>query len=176
MSPLALVGASCIVLLVQDVAGLALLGSAASKLNDPQRFAGIVRAYRLLPGPLAGLVAVALPLAELVIGAALLLRMETKPVALAAAALLMIFAVAIGINVLRGRTGISCGCFLSERASRLSWPLVGRNLAAAAALSASTTIGAVAIAPLLRVEIVFCAVILLTLAFAVSVLRQRNFS
>jgi hypothetical protein len=45
----------------------------------------------------------------------------------AASALLALFAVAMGINLLRGRTHIDCGCFDSTLKQPLRWSLVLRN-------------------------------------------------
>ena len=45
----------------------------------------------------------------------------------AAALLLSVFAVAMGINLLRGRRHIDCGCFQGTLKQPLSWTLVSRN-------------------------------------------------
>src|SRR6202035_1483448 len=45
----------------------------------------------------------------------------------AAAVLLGAFAVAMGINLLRGRRQIDCGCFQGALKQPLRWTLVGRN-------------------------------------------------
>ena len=51
-----------------------------------------------------------------------------------AAALLLLFAVAMAINIRRGRRHIDCGCFQSTLKQTLSWTLVARNLGLAAML------------------------------------------
>jgi len=68
-----------------------------------------------------------LPPAELAVGL-LLLSARSRPWGEAAAiTLLGLFALAMAINVRRGRTHIDCGCGQSVLKQTLSWMLVGRN-------------------------------------------------
>jgi len=85
-----------------------------AKLRDPSGFATEITNYHLLPS-LAPWLAVSLPTAELAIGAALLVgtRPWLRAGALAAAALLAVFTVAVAQVVARG-IDVSCGCFGSE--------------------------------------------------------------
>ena len=56
--------------------------------------------------------------------------------------LLLGYAAAIGVNLLRGRVRIDCGCGGAAGRERLSWWLVGRNVVcAAAAFAASSPAG-----------------------------------
>ena len=48
-----------------------------------------------------------------------------------AAALLLLFAAGMGINLARGRRHIDCGCFQSALKQTLNWKLVIRNIALA---------------------------------------------
>lgn len=109
---------------------LALLFAAAalSKLSALEEFYGVVRNFRLMPDGLAKPVAFVLPVAELAVAAGLLITPLVLPAALAAAALLAVFGLAIAINVLRGRTWIDCGCFRNGMKQQISWSLVGRNV------------------------------------------------
>lgn len=113
--------------------GLILVGAGLAKLRHRQLLPGVIANYRLLPSALAAPVATALPLAEIIVGGAMLLGARPLPVLLGAG-LLCLFALAMAINLLRGRAHISCGCGRPELSQRLSWPLVGRNLALAGAL------------------------------------------
>src|SRR5918992_5462755 len=92
----------------------AVFGAAAvTKLRALEAFVGVVHNYRMLPESLVRLVAYLLPPFEAVIAMGLLVE-QTRPYAAAAAAgLLVIFAVAMGINLVRGRRDIDCGCFAS---------------------------------------------------------------
>lgn len=109
---------------------LALLfaGAALSKLKSAEEFVGVVRNFRLLPEALADVVARVLPFAELALALGLMWNVTSPYALLAAAALLLVFAFAIGINLARGRTQIDCGCFRTGARQSLSWALVMRNL------------------------------------------------
>lgn len=80
------------------------------KLRDPIYYAGIIEAYRLplLRGSKG--VAVVIGGVELIIAAALLVPSSRPAAAMVAACLLALYGVAIGINILRGKTDIDCGC------------------------------------------------------------------
>jgi putative oxidoreductase len=83
----------------------------AIKLADPLAFALEIHNYQLFPS-LSPLLAASLPAVELAVGAALLAgpRPWLRAGALASAALMVVFTVAVGSAVARG-VNISCGCF-----------------------------------------------------------------
>ena len=93
---------------------LALLFAAAglSKLWHPAAYRAAIAAYALLPAPAIAPAAVLLAVAEIA-GAALLLW-PTGAVAGACllGTLLLLFSMAIAINLRRGRTDIDCGCWM----------------------------------------------------------------
>lgn len=117
------------------LAGILAAGG-SSKLAEPLAFAGVVANYRLLPTGLVAPFAFALPVVE--VGTALgLLLPATRPAAAGlAAGLLLLFAAAMAINLLRGRGDIDCGCHAGPMRQRIGWPLVVRNLALAAGIGA----------------------------------------
>jgi hypothetical protein len=78
------------------------------KLGGFAEFVGTVRDYRLVPWPSA--VAVVLSVAEAAVVIGLLLPATRQTAAAAGAALFAGYALAIGINLRRGRTTIDCGC------------------------------------------------------------------
>lgn len=108
-------------------------GAAASKLQNTEEFHGVVRNFRILPRAVDGAFAFALPWAELAVAASLLTGLGVAAGSAAAGVLLAVFAAAIAINIARGRTEIDCGCFRHGLRQRLSWALVLRNVALAAA-------------------------------------------
>lgn len=116
---------------VQTTALLALslvFGAAAvSKMAAWGELEGVVRNYRILPRALARPVAWVLPPVELALAFALLLPATRIIAALGMLGLLLAFAAAIAVNILRGRTDIDCGCFHSSLKQNLSWWLVARN-------------------------------------------------
>lgn len=113
--------------------GLVFLQAALAKLLNRDVLPGVIANYRLLPAALVGPAALLLAPAELAISLGLLLGGHWLA-ALAAIALLLVFAAAMGINIARGRRHIDCGCGRSQLRQQLSWLLVGRNLALAALL------------------------------------------
>ncbi len=89
---------------------LILAVAAISKLRSPDEFQGVVDNYRLLPGFLVAPVARLLPWVELVCAVALMVSPVREMAAWTAVGLFVMFAVALAINVGRGRTHIDCGC------------------------------------------------------------------
>ncbi len=108
-------------------------GAAISKLRHAEEFFGVVRNFRLIPERLARPVAWLLPWLELATAAGLVVPAAAPFAAGTASALLLVFGVAIAVNVARGRTAIDCGCFRNGMKQPLSWLLVARNAALAAA-------------------------------------------
>lgn len=102
--------------------GLLFLRAAWGKWRDLPAFGDIVRDYRLLPDGLARPAAVLLAGVEFMLGGMLLSGQLAALAGGVAAALLLLFAGAMAINLSRGRADISCGC-LPAHATRdtLSW-------------------------------------------------------
>jgi Methylamine utilisation protein MauE len=114
---------------------LLFLGAALQKLRAPAQFAAVFRAYRVLPEAAAAL-AWLLPLLELTVGVGLLASAARPGACAAGAALLLAYATAIAINLVRGRRDLACGCGgPDERRTIAAW-MVWRNLALAAVLAA----------------------------------------
>lgn len=116
--------------------GLLFLTAGMAKLRARRVFPGVVANYRLLPDALVGPVAMALPLAEVLIGASLLGGVAAAALP-ASMLLLLVFAAAMAVNIRRGRAHIDCGCRRSELRQPLSRALVVRNIVLAALLAPS---------------------------------------
>ena len=80
------------------------------KIRNPEAFIEIVKAYNLLPEELVVLWGIFLPWIELVTGLFLFLGLWHKSAVLSSSGLFLLFAAAVGINILRG-ADINCGCF-----------------------------------------------------------------
>ncbi|MEU4312162.1 MauE/DoxX family redox-associated membrane protein [Nocardia sp. NPDC024068] len=91
--------------------GTVLVIAGVPKVADRARMERSVRGYRLLPDPLVPVVAAALPWAEIVLGAALVLGVVPRVSGFAAAGLFLAFFLALTVNLLRGRRDLDCGCF-----------------------------------------------------------------
>ena len=94
----------------QIALGLFFVVAALPKIADPPSFAHMVYNYRLLPGPLVNIASLTMPWAELLMGVALICGIWRKTAATLVGALLVVFIVAISVNLLRGNA-IDCGCF-----------------------------------------------------------------
>lgn len=110
---------------VRIAAALIFFTAAVGKMRNWRTFEGVVANYRLLPGPLARVVAWLLPPTEVSLAVALLCGVPGSE--LAAGALLSVFGAAMAINLWRGRTHIDCGCFDATLRQPLRWALVLRN-------------------------------------------------
>lgn len=103
-----------------------LLATAAwHKWSDRHDFARALGAYRLLPPDLLMPATVALAVVETALVPLLTLPATRAPAFAVAAVLLVVYAGAMAINLLRGRRDIDCGC--GGPAQRLSWALPARN-------------------------------------------------
>jgi uncharacterized membrane protein YphA (DoxX/SURF4 family) len=101
-------------LLLRLVLGGLLLLAGVTKLRDRAAFREAVADYDLLPASLERPFAALVPLAETLLGLLLLLGFGTRVAAALAAPLFLSFAIAIGVNVWRGRS-FDCHCFGSAQ-------------------------------------------------------------
>ncbi len=102
--------------------------SGVIKLRDIEAFEGSLANYQIVPTWLEKPLAYLLPMLECTAAVGLL---PTSTRALAASmvlALLLIFSLAISVNLARGRTNIDCGCFGPALRQELSGWLLLRNL------------------------------------------------
>jgi hypothetical protein len=107
--------------------------AAVHKLRDVRAFQATFADYRLLPGAAARVV----PLVELLVAALLVAPSTGAAGKIGAAGLLLVYAAAVGANLVRGRRHIDCGCAGPHARRPIGGGLVVRNaLLAAAALAA----------------------------------------
>ena len=95
---------------VQIALGVIFVVAAWPKIVDPPSFAHMVHNYRIVPGVLVNLMALTMPWIELLAGLALILGIWKGTARTIIAALLVVFIVAISVNLLR-HNAIDCGCF-----------------------------------------------------------------
>lgn len=111
------------------------------KASAGERFVATLGEYRLLPGTWSRPAARLLPLVEGALGLGWLTGLAPGWIASLTAGLLGAYAIAIAVNLLRGRVHIGCGCGLGAATGddpALSWWLVTRNLVLAAVALAAT--------------------------------------
>ena len=95
---------------VQLALGIFFVVASLPKLGDPPSFAHMVYNYRIVPGALINLMALTMPWVELLCGVALILGIWKDAARTLIALLLLVFIVAISINLMRNNA-IDCGCF-----------------------------------------------------------------
>jgi hypothetical protein len=110
-------------------AGLSLLFGVAAghKLRDLPRFVATLADYHLLPGGLVPAGAAVVVAGELGVAVALVVPGLRGAGLLAAAVALLLYGGAIGVNLVRGRRHIDCGCAGPAVRRPISGWLVGRN-------------------------------------------------
>jgi len=95
---------------VQLALGIFFVAASLPKLVDPPSFAHMIYNYRIVPGALVNLMALTMPWIELLSGLALILGIWKDAARTIIAALLLVFIVAISVNLARNNA-IDCGCF-----------------------------------------------------------------
>ena len=133
-------------------AALALLlaVAAAHKLRDVAAFQATFADYRLVPDALGRPLALLVPFVETA-AALLLLAPATSALGkVGAAALLVVYAAAVGVNLARGRRHIDCGCAGPYARRPIGGGLVVRNLVLAAV--ALATLAPVRLRPLVWID------------------------
>jgi uncharacterized membrane protein YphA (DoxX/SURF4 family) len=96
-------------LLCRLLVGGVFVYASIDKILYPVEFAKVVYNYQMLPVALSNLVAMSLPWLELFAGLALLMGVLRKESALILSGLLVLFIVALSVNLYRG-VDIDCGC------------------------------------------------------------------
>jgi len=148
----------------QVVAGAILMGSGLSKLRHLDAFSGQVRAFDVLPRRLSSVVGRALPAVEVIVGTGLLVapRLASIP----ASGLFTIFAAAVGLNLVRGRTELVCGCFGPEGRHRISRSHMIGNL-----LLAGTSLFAYGGSPVTMLDLAIGGSMIVAFATVISIVR-----
>lgn len=89
------------------------------KITDPAQFARIIYGYDLFPLPTIHPLAVVCPFFELICGLALILGVFPRGAVLIVNLMLLMFIIAISINLIRGHE-FDCGCFSFSHESGMS--------------------------------------------------------
>jgi uncharacterized membrane protein YphA (DoxX/SURF4 family) len=98
------------------------------KIADPPGFAQALFNYHILPGWMINPLAICLPWVEVLAGAGLLIGIMIPGGALVVSGLLAVFAVVLGISLMRG-LNVACGCFSTSAAAEpITWFYLVRDL------------------------------------------------
>jgi Methylamine utilisation protein MauE. len=126
-------------LAARAVVSMVFIVAALPKLADPAAFARDIANYRLMPGVMAGALAVYLPWLELVLGCALWVPNARPAARVLGFGLLAAFAFVLLSALVRG-LDVACGCFGSGRGgTSLAWALT-RDLGLIALLALDSAI------------------------------------
>lgn len=102
--------------------------AAWDKILHPDQFAQIVLNYKLMPDMAVNLLAIFLPWLEIIAGLFLILGIVPRESAGILAALLLVFIVAIAVNLARG-LDFNCGCFSTSADQKsASYWLIARDI------------------------------------------------
>ncbi len=141
MTPLAVDPA--LQLVVRAALSLLFAWAALHKLRDVAGFAAALAGYELVPPAWTVPAGVFLIAAEVGVASGVWLPRVAPVAALGAAGLLALYAGAIGVNLVRGRRDIDCGCAGPARRQPISGGLLVRN----GALAVAALVGALPAAP-----------------------------
>ncbi len=121
--------------LVLGCMALLFAAAAAHKLRDLRRFEEIFNAYGLVPLPAGLRLARAVPVLEGSLAVGLLLDVSRPTAVAAGAGLLVAYAAAIAVNLLRGRRDLACGCGGPDDRRPIAGWMVWRNIVLAGLLA-----------------------------------------
>ena len=107
--------------------------AALRKIPHPKQFVEAVRAYQVLPRFAVAPFGILLPWVELSLGTMLLIGWYAKLAAALTGVLYIVFTIAVGINLFRGRKNLDCGCFGPKQKHRITLWLVTRDIGLALA-------------------------------------------
>lgn len=147
---------------------LLFLNAGRHKLSLPERFKAQLSAYQILPLSWVSFVARFLPWLEVVLAVALLIPGTRVYGGLVAGTLLVIYAAAVTVNLLRGRAYIDCGC--GDRPQQLTYWLSIRNLACA--MAAGSLLIPIDNRALVPIDLLFVALLSLALILVYLVFEQ----
>jgi uncharacterized membrane protein YphA (DoxX/SURF4 family) len=110
------------------VFGLIFIYASLDKISHPEQFARIVYNYHLLPGSMINFFALVLPFSEFIAGFLMIVGLFYRGSRNYLIFLMLVFLVAIAINLFRG-ISLECGCFtVSSKAKSESYQLIIRDL------------------------------------------------
>lgn len=118
---------SIFLIILKLVIGFVFVVASLGKIIDPQSFAKDVYSYAILPATLVPLFAATIPWIEFISGLLLMLDIYPKSNAFIINGLLVVFIIAIAIDVWRG-IEISCGCFdFLFPEEKIGWATIARD-------------------------------------------------
>ena len=122
-----------VVLVLRVILGGVFIYAGALKIESPQTFADSIAAFQMLPNSLINLVALSLPVFEIIVGLMLIVGFRLRVASFSVLVLSVVFAVAL-ISALARGLEIDCGCFGDGAPSVFKmWLSLGRDILLGAA-------------------------------------------
>ncbi|USG67271.1 DoxX family membrane protein [Brevibacillus ruminantium] len=118
-----------LILFLRVMLGTLFISAAVTKIGDLEKYTLIIKEYKILPEFTLYLFVRFKLVAEITTGVFILVGLYLPFMYLIACFLMLLYTLAITINLLRGRREISCGCGGMAGNHQLSWTLTIRNLA-----------------------------------------------
>ena len=116
-------------IVLRMVLGAVFIWASWSKILEPDKFAGIIQSYQILPQQLVNPVAILLPWVEAACGLSLLSGYMVRGSVLIVNILMIVFILALAFNLYRG-VDVACGCFaVSAPGEKISIVTVSRDIA-----------------------------------------------
>jgi hypothetical protein len=116
-----------VVTFFRDLCGFILVFASGDKLGDAASFAQMISNYQILDPALIPLASVVIPWLEFFTGLCLVFGFRYRAAVLIFCALMGLYALAIGFDLLRG-VDINCGCGLTDPSENATWWSVLRDL------------------------------------------------
>jgi len=115
-------------LLARLIVGGIFIYASLDKITQPAQFARIVYNYHIMPGEFVNFLAIVMPWLELICGISVILGVYRDGGLLILNFLIVVFVIAITINIFRG-VDLECGCFtVSARARGNALSLLIRDI------------------------------------------------
>jgi uncharacterized membrane protein YphA (DoxX/SURF4 family) len=102
------------------------LYAAVEKIIDPREFAKAIYFYQIVPDFAVNLMAVVLPVLEIILALSLISGIYLRGASLISSCLFLLFAAALSISLFRG-LDISCGCF-GKSSGSINWLYLVRDI------------------------------------------------
>ncbi len=118
---------SYIQFIARFILGSVFIYASFHKIANPSEFAEIINNYKLFPEFSINIFAIILPWVELIAGLLLILGKYIKGSTAILSTLLIIFIIAISINIIRG-LDFDCGCFSSSGKGSNPYSLLFRDI------------------------------------------------
>jgi len=116
------------ILVLRPILGAVFIYAGIVKTQSPQSFADNIAGFQLLPNEVINLLALSLPVFEIIVGVMLIIGLQLRIVSMSVLILSIVFALALGSALTRG-LNVDCGCFGDGKPTVFKmWMSLGRDV------------------------------------------------